>query len=118
MADFPCFQEVVTAENDQGETNSVILLYLAKYPTVFWKENFTKAKEKYDLVVIGKLHRKSDPCNIFYYINVGWIETHSIIQISSDALNPRISVFVLLYTNLELWQETRTKLTKTFHEDE
>lgn len=58
MADFPCFQEVVTAENDQGETNSVILLYLAKYPTVFWKENFTKAKEKYDLVVIGKLHRK------------------------------------------------------------
>ncbi|OXA49020.1 hypothetical protein Fcan01_16604, partial [Folsomia candida] len=111
LCDLPCFQEVVTAKPHQAESIRIITLFLTKYPTLFWYGDFTKVKEKYDLDLIGKLHRNSNPSNIFYYVNVPWNETFSSIQTSRDALNQRNSVFVLLFTNLELWKTTETKLT-------
>ncbi|OXA53333.1 hypothetical protein Fcan01_11610 [Folsomia candida] len=117
LCDLPCFQEVVSARNNKSD--SVITLFLAKHPTVFWNgNNFTVAKEKYDVLITGKLHRRSAPCNVFYFINVGWGETYAIVETSRDALNQKCSVFVLLYTNLELWQEIQNKLRRTFLEDE
>ncbi|OXA42386.1 hypothetical protein Fcan01_22719 [Folsomia candida] len=58
------------------------------------------------------------PCNVFYFINVGWSETHAVVQTSRHAFNQKCSVFVLLYTNWELWKETRNKLRRTLTEDE